>query len=363
MPIPLLLHGRHARLEGPPPVYEPFGPWIVPWRCASDRALREGAGLLDYSTQALIEVRGKDRVGFLQALLTNDVARLTPGHGCRAALLDPSARLIAECVVLSDPEALWLMSDLERAGALMQALERYHFSEEVVLINHERRWAALALQGPGTFEWLRAALGHAPELREVGDHVSVPLGTPAARLIRLDLIGAPGCVGLVPAESAAAAWQDWLQAGASHGLEPVGWEALNTARIEAGLPWFGRDMDSTTLLPETGLDTILCSDTKGCYVGQEIIARMRTYGSPSKRLMGLRVEGVRVPTVGARLQREGRDVGWITSACDSPALKRPIALGYVTRGSSELGTRVDVILPDAIVHATIVDRLLAPPRS
>jgi folate-binding protein YgfZ len=330
----------------------------VPWRFSSleaeYRALREGVGLLDYSTQALIEVRGKDRVGFLQALLTNDIARLTPGHGCRAALLDPSARLIAECLVLADPDALWLLCALDQAGGLLQALERSHFSEEVVLTTHERRWAALALQGPRTFEWLRAGLGHAPELREVGDHVRVP---PLPWwLIRLDLAAPPGCLILLPVESATAVWQDWVQTGAAHGLRPVGWEALNVARIEAGIPWFGWDMTATSLLPETGLDTTLCSETKGCYVGQEIIARMRTYGSPSKRLMGLRIEGERIPPAGTRLQRDGSDVGWITSSCRSLALEQPIALAYLKRGSYDPGIRVEVILLDAVVQATVVDR-------
>ena len=97
MPIPLLLHGRHG---GPSVVYQPFGPWIVPWRFqsldAEYESLRHGVGLIDDSTQALIEVRGSDRVGFLHNVLTNDVERLVPGMGCRAALLTPNAQMLSE---------------------------------------------------------------------------------------------------------------------------------------------------------------------------------------------------------------------------------------------------------------------------
>jgi aminomethyltransferase len=138
------------------------------------------------------------------------------------------------------------------------------------------------------------------------------------------------------------------------GLTLVGWEALNTARIEAGIPWFGIDMDMTNLLPETGLEDVLASGTKGCYLGQEIIARMRTYGSPNKKLMGLRVEGRDVPQAGDGIVRAGEMVGRVTSGCDSPALRRPIAMGYVKRGAYEPGTAVEIVRGDDRLAATVV---------
>ena len=142
MNLTLLLHGKH----GPAVTYEPCGLWLVPWRFADAeaeyRALRVSTGLLDYSTQALIEVRGSDRADFLQRLLTNDIARLTSGSGCRAALLDASARLLADLVVLADPDALWLLCELTRAAVVAQTLTDYLFSEQVTVTNHERRQAA-----------------------------------------------------------------------------------------------------------------------------------------------------------------------------------------------------------------------------
>ena len=109
MSVTLLLHGKH----GATATYEPFGPWLVPWRFdaaeAEYQTLRAATGLLDVSTRALIELRGADRADFLQRLLTNNIARLAPGSGCRAALLEASAKLIADLLVLAEADAHWLL--------------------------------------------------------------------------------------------------------------------------------------------------------------------------------------------------------------------------------------------------------------
>jgi len=357
MALTLLLHGKHAE---PPVAYQPLGRWLVPWRFRSFEAeyaaLRTGVGLIDDSTQALIEVRGADRVSFLHNLLTNDIKRLAPGTGCRAALLDPSARLIAELVVLSDPDALWLLCDLDRAGVVMQALDRCLFSEAVTLTNHERKSAVLALQGPRTMESLRELTGAAVSLPTPGDHVLLPFHEITMRLVRHSLTDEDGVLCLLNAGDAQTMWEFLAQRGRPQGLILVGWEALNVARIEAGIPWFGLDMDTTNLLPETGLEEALASETKGCYVGQEIVARMRTYGSPNKKLMGLLMDGSEVPQPRDPITRGEDTVGWVTSGCRSPALGRPIAMGYLKRGAYEPDTSVEVARGAARVPATVVER-------
>lgn len=357
MAVTLLLHGRHM---GPTVRYEPLGPWIVPWRFHAFEeeyaALRSGAGLIDYSTQAVLECRGADRTEFLQRLLTNDVARLSPGAGCQAALLTPSAKLIAAMLVLADPDALWLVCDLRCADALAQALDTYLFSEQVTVIPHERRKAVLALQGPRAVDLLTQLSGTAVALPSPGDHAVVRVHETPLRVIRHSLAGGSGVLCVVDADQAEALWELLRRRGAPLGLRLVGWEALNTARIEAGLPWFGIDMDGTNLLPETGLSAVAVSDTKGCYIGQEVVARMRTFGSPSKKLMALLIEGDEGAEVNDRLVRNGEEVGWVTSACRSPALQRPIAMGYVKRGTYEPGTPVDIARGDERLTATVAER-------
>ena len=358
MPIPLLLHGTHQRPSSPTVLYEPFGPWLVPWRFGSVEeeytALRRGAGLIDYSTQAQVACRGADRANFLHRLLTNDIAHLTPGAGCPAALLTASAKLTAPLLVLCDDDAIWLVCDLPLAPILIQTLEQYHFSEDLALTNHERRWAVLAVEGPQALERIGRLAGSSISLSEGLRHATASLRGIPVRLLRHSITGAVGVWCLVEADHAASLWRLLLDAR----ITAVGWEAFNTARIEAGAPLFGFDMDDTNLLPETGLETVLCSDTKGCYLGQEIVARMQTYGSANKKLRGLFVEGESIPQPGNRIARDGEEVGWVTSGCSSFALKRPIAMGYLKRGAYEPGTRVEILRETARAAAVVATRPL-----
>lgn len=355
MPITLLLHGK----LGPTVRYEPLGPWLVPWQLGAEthekdyRALRDAVGLIDYSTQAWLEVRGRDRIDFLQRLLTNNVAALKPGGGCRAALLTPNAKLIATCLVLADADLIWLACDLPQAAALAEALERYHFSEDVAITPHERRFGVLALEGPRAAEAVSQLTATRVALTRPGDHQTVALGDGPARLIHHSLTGGEGIWCVVEAERLESIWR-WLTDQAPAGLRPVGWEVLNTARIEAGEPWFGLDMDASNLLPETGLAAVLASETKGCYVGQEIVARMGTYGSAGQRLMGIVLDEAVPASPGDRLMRSGDDVGRVTSSCVSPVIGRPIALAYVKRGSYEIGTRIEINSGEDRFSATVV---------
>ena len=355
MPIPLLLHGKHT--EPADVVYEPLGPWIVPWRLGSFedeyRVLRAGVGLLDYSTQALIQVSGADRASFLHNLLTNDIQRLSPGSGCQAALLTASAKVIATLLVFADVDSLWLMCEATRAATVAQTLDRYHFSEQVSLTNRERQQAVLALQGPRTMDALAQLTGEILTLPRTGQHARATIDGMPVRLIRSDLAGNAGVLCFVAADQAEALWTLVQTKGRRSGVRPVGWEALNVARIEAGVPWYGVDMDEEQLLPETGLEAVAVSDTKGCYLGQEIIARLATYGSVNKKLMGLLIEGDQVPASADRILRNGEEVGRVTSACRSPALKRPIAMGYLKRGAYDASTTVEIMRATAHLVATV----------
>ena len=357
MTIPLLLHGRHA---GPAVVYQPFGPWIVPWRFSGweeeYRALKTGVGLIDWSRLTVIECRGRDRTEFLQRLLTNDVKRLAPGTGCCACLLTPSANVLADLLVLAEQDVLQLLCDVTRADAVAQTLERYRFSDEVDIVNCERRQAVLALQGPGTGAFLTRLTGTTVPLHHLSDHSNVSVRGVPLKVIRHALASDEGILCVMDSEQVETAWILLQQEGLKAGVRLVGWEALNAARIEAGVPWFGVDLDDSNLLPETGLEAMAVSETKGCYIGQEIVARMQTYGSPSKKLVGLRLSRAGVPAAGDRIVKGDQPLGRITSACDSPALRQPIAMGYVKRGAYEPETAVEVVGDDARWEATVVSR-------
>jgi len=363
MAHPLLLHGvHHAQREDHAVTYQPLGAWMVPWRFhaldAEYHALHTAAGLIDYSNQALIEVGGRDRAAFLHNLLTNDITRLAPGAGCQAALVTDAAKLIAPLLVLAEQDACWLMCEATRAPIVARMLEQYRFSEHVSLTNHERRYAVLAVQGPRTMECLTQTLQTVVALPRPGDHTACSFQGKSLRLIRHGLIGGVGVLLVCRGEDAHELWEHLRRAGQAYGMCRVGWEALNVSRIEAGMPWVGLDTEDATLLPETGLEASLVSEDKGCYLGQEIIARIKTYGSVAKKLMGLLIDGEAVPASGSRVYHAGKDVGWVTSACRSLALQRPIALGYVSRDAYAPTTAVAVGIGSDTAPATVASRPL-----
>ncbi len=350
MPIPLLLHARHR--AHPPVTYDALGDWVVPWRFGAFeqeyRTLRAGAGLVDYSRLARVEITGPDRVTFLHSLLSQEIRGVPAGRGCRAALLTPTAHVEAELLVLAEPDAHQLLCDAHRAARVAACLERQHVMEQLTIVNHERREAALAVQGPRTAAVLSSILSCAlPEGEQA--HAAGRVGGVPIRVVRHSLTGDPGVLLLVPADEAATVWHQVQRAGA----EPVGWEALNAARLEAGVPWEGVDFDASRLLPETGLETRLASDAKGCYLGQEIVARMAR-GSANKRLVGLRVTGGVVPHRDDAVEHAGAPSGQITSACVSPRLGTALALGYVTRPWYAPGTAVEIVRDRQRVTAAVI---------
>jgi folate-binding protein YgfZ len=137
------------------------------------------------------------------------------------------------------------------------------------------------------------------------------------------------------------------------GGRACGWKAFDAARIEAGVPRFGVDMDETNLPPEAGLEAKAVSYSKGCYIGQEVIARIRTYGQVAKALRGLRLSGG-LPARGDKLVKDSKEVGYITSALHSPKFDAPIALGYVRKECNQIGTALTVRSAAGEIAATIV---------
>ena len=307
-------------------------------------ALRQGAGLLDDATHGLLEIRGADRAAFLHNLLTQEIKRLRPGAGAEAALVTAAAKVLALMTVLANADSHWLLLDRRRAGLVRATLERYHITEDVSLHDRTADWSLIAVQGPASLTALPALFTEPITARQPGDHQLLTLEGIPVRLILQRWTAAPGACLAVPAQHAPACW-DRLKA---RGLAPVGWEALNTCRIEDGLPWDVNDVDETRLLPETGLEARMASETKGCYVGQEVIARMQTYGSASRKLIGMVVESRTVPQPRDAVMADAETIGEVTSACVSPALRRPIALGYLKRPYyQELGRRVEIITQGA----------------
>jgi folate-binding protein YgfZ len=308
------------------------------------KAAHEGAVAADRLGRGRIRLTGKDRLSYLQGVLTNDVAALTPGSGCYAALLTPQGRMISDMRVHELGDATLLDLPGELAERVATHLESFVFSEDVVVENVTQTFAQLVLVGPASFK----ALSVAP-LRVFENH---RIRVADAEIIASgnDDFGVPAVDLFVQTDLKSKVLNSLVE----QGVIQVDEDVLETMRIEAGVPRFGVDMDHDTIPLEAGIEDRAISLTKGCYVGQEVIIRVlhRGHGRVARRLVGFTFpEHTQPPSRGERVRRDDREIGTITSSAWSPVLARPIALGYVQRAFAVPGTSVDVGPQPATVAA------------
>jgi len=314
-------------------------------------ALRAGAGVIDRSRLGRILLTGADRRSYLQGLLTNEIAALTAGTGCYAALLTAQGRMIADMRVLELGDAVLLDVSPEVTETVRAHLERFIFSEDVEVRDVTNERAEIGLYGPGALPLMSrvtdARLDHLPLFG------STQAAFDGSRLlvVRSDEAGVDGYDLIVDRAEADALRGALIGAGAA----PVDEDAAEAVRIEAGRARFGQDMDEDTIPLEAGIEDRAISRTKGCYVGQEVIIRVldRGHGRVARRLVGLSLSpGTPVPAPGAHIASGEREIGRVTSATLSLALRRPIALGYVHRDFVSPGTEVTIANTPAVVAST-----------
>ena len=304
------------------------------------RAVRETAGLIDLSFRTRIRMTGEDRVSFLQGMVSNDVKALNPGSGCFAALLTEQGRLVADLQVYALESCFLLDVDTRIKDKVMETLSRFIIADDVEMEDLSETQAAIALQGPLALQVLDAA-GASVSLTQEMQHCETVIGGVAVRIIRVSVTGEDGYEIVASSSQAETVWQTLLEAGVSLGVRPVGLAALNMLRIEAGIPWYGIDMDEGRLVMEVGLEQAI-SFKKGCYLGQEVVERATARGHMNRKLIGLIVQSDIAPVQGEKLFHAGQEVGWVTSATYSPRFAKPIALGYVRREQLGQGTQLRI---------------------
>jgi folate-binding protein YgfZ len=304
---------------------------------AEYRAAREAVALFDRSALGKVSVTGRDRQAFLQGMLTNDVKALQPGQGVPAAFLDAHGKVMALLVAYATAERVLIELPASMTEKTLQTLDRYLISEKAYFEPVDDAFAILSLQGPGARPLLVSLSGADLALSPYA-HVEVAVDAIPVRVINRSEGPAPGLHCWVAAEHAATL--TGILSGA--GAVPAGADTLEVLRMEAGQPWYPQDVDDSVILPETRLDSLV-SYTKGCYIGQETVARVKYRGHVNRALSGLVVDGERVPDAGARVVAEDKEVGRVTSAVRSIALGRPIALAYVRREHFAPGTPLVVV--------------------
>jgi len=292
---------------------------------AQYRQLREECGLLDRSERGKLLVRGPDAAEYLQGQLTNDVEALEPGQGQHAALLDRKGHMQADMRVLRPAaEEIWIDTEPEALAAALRHLTMYSIGREVEIADVTAERAILSLIGPRAAE----IAGTAPLPENACESTSVAG-------VECLAAGARDGIDLIAPTAEAGRLREALLAA---GAVEVSREAAEILRIEAGAPRFGAEMDAATMPAEAGIVESAVSFTKGCYIGQETVARLHYKGRPNRRLRGLRLSAPAGP--GAALRLGEKEVGTLGSACVSPALG-PIGLAIVRR-EAEPGAELTV---------------------
>jgi len=302
-------------------------------------AIRHGAGIIDRSFLAKLEFSGGDHVDYLQRMTSNDVAGLESGDGCYSTLLTDRGRLVADFRLFRLDDTVRIHFDPLRKQAVVEPLERLIIMDDVAISDVSDDLGMIGVYGPKAAALLSSVFRlDMPEMPEYRNFLAFYAGEDLM-VACLKITGEDGYEIWVPREEQESLWNDLLAAAPNHGARPVGHEALNIARVEAGIPVFGVDMDESNIPLEAGLDEA-CSVTKGCYVGQEIIARIHHLGHINRRITGLKFRGDRLPEPGDTVHFGERKIGTVSSPVQSPGVGCGIGLAIL---------RSDFLEPETVV--------------
>ncbi len=296
-------------------------------------ALRGGCGVFDLGWRTKLVVTGRDRARWLNGMVTNNIRDLAPGHGVYSFLLNAQGHILGDMYVFNRGESFLIDTDRSQVEKLTQLLKKYIIMDQVVLSEAGQNLiTALGLEGPNSKNVLARAGFGLSQLQplEIEDGV----WNDAA----ISLVGTRqrGYMIWLPPEHAGSMWEALAAAGAA----PIGAEALELWRIAAGIPRYGIDIRERDLPQETGQEHAL-NFTKGCYIGQEIVERIRSRGGVHRRFTGFCFMGQAPPAAGTKVERDGRKLGEITSVAVLPS-GQAVGLGYLRREAGGPGAMIEV---------------------
>ena len=354
------LGARFAELNGAEVVADYGG------ALAEHTALRASAGVMDLSFRSRLCLVGADRARYLHGQVTNDVKKLRTGEGCYSAITTAKGKMESDLNIFCLADELLLDFEPGLTEKISQRLEKFLVADDVQIVDAAPHYGLLSVQG-----WKAEAV-----VRAIGLFAEVPVKPLASVKISDAMLGeiylvnharfdvgrrrgdesqtkteleTPHVVSynsgfdlFVPNNSLGAVADKLIAAAKSVGGRAVGWTAFETARIEAGIPRYGADMDETNLPLECGIESRAVVYNKGCYIGQEVINRVHSFGHVTKELRGLRLADdlKTLPARGDKLFRDGKEVGHLTSAVKSPTLNANIALGYIRREANQTGNEL-----------------------
>jgi folate-binding protein YgfZ len=308
-------------------------------------ALTRGAGLVELAEWSVVELTGKDRVQLVHAFTTGDLKKLPEGRCGEAFVTSPQGKTLGHVLVLPMAERLLLLTTPGQAAKLIAHFDRYIIGEDVNLRDTTPLSSLWLAAGAQVGESLaQAVTGTMPA--DPLAHATLRLGDVPVQVARVDWLAVPTFLLAAPRESAGAVGEQLLAAGMTLCDE----RAFDIVRIEAGWPLYSQDITDDNLPQEIGRDAQAISFTKGCYLGQETIARIDAVGHVNRHLVGVRFAGSKVPAAGTPLLAIDKEVGRVTSAVWSPRLAAPLALALVKRSQAKPGQE----LTSSVGAATVV---------
>jgi folate-binding protein YgfZ len=336
-------------------------------------ALRKGSVIFDENHMGTIEIRGQERLGFLNNMLTAKVVDQQPGESRWSFWLSRKGRIDADLRLAETSERMLVRVDRHLAAQTASSLESFVFAEDVEIKNASDQWHRFALHGPTSLQWVSQLAGNDIDLDSAQNRVFEFQGQSLV-LERYDLCAEIGLSLIVPIGIASVVYERLLAIAEEHPklkARPSGWMAINAARIEAGNPVFNLDFGDSNLPAETGIIDKRVNFTKGCYLGQEVVARMHARGQCARRVGAVRIEDQQItpeqteicqPTTGSQVFEVGKEaetpVGVVTSSTISPMLGAiPIAFAMIKSGSVSPGTELSISAEGQLVRGIVQEKL------
>ena len=335
-----------------------FSGWQMPLHygepAAEAKAVRENAGMRDTSHWDRVLISGADHLDFLHRMTTNHFQTLADWTGLEAVFTDNRGRILDLGAFYRRNEQTLAVLSPGAAGKILPWLDRYIFAEKIAFEEITGQTAMFELFGPRAGEMIQKVL--ATDISEIRPHHL--LDTPRADALwitRLDRLGHPGLRAAGDPREIAVLWEKLLE----FGVLPVGEETWEILRIEDGIPVRGRELTDEHNPWEAGLDRAIHMN-KGCYIGQEVIARLEAYDKVKQHLVGLCWDGDSLPASGIELKAERKTAGQVTSAVYSPLLERNIALAYVRHAYCASGTLLEFTSDTGPQTVEVVDLPFTP---
>jgi folate-binding protein YgfZ len=321
------------------------------------RAASSAFAWIDRSDRLRMAITGPDRVKFLQNLTTNDVKRLGAGQGCEAFVTSLQGKTLGYVTLHLDEDRILLRTERCALESVQPHFQKYGVFDDVRWDDESESTREVHLAGPSAEATVRETLGVSTPESEALTHIHGESGGFPILVVREAITGRAGLTLIGPSAAIHAV------VGQLEKIRPaLERETFEALRIEAGTPIFGCDVTPDNLPQEIGRDRQAINFVKGCYLGQETVARIDALGHVNKVQRGLRIVGDRVPDRGVELEADGKTVGRITSAAYSPGWRSAVALGFVRTSHAEAGKEVTVVLgPGEIGTAVVKELPMLPP--